>query len=91
MERSAVDARYRQVPRFYFHLYNDIETSDEEGVELADLKAARLVALINARFTAAESIKEEGHFVPTHRIDIENEQGQVLDTVYFGDAVEIEG
>jgi hypothetical protein len=79
------------VPRFYFHLYNDVDAPDLDGIELADLAAARQFALTNARFTAAETIKETGRLVPDHRIDIEDEQGKVLDIVYFADAVTIEG
>jgi len=29
------------VPRFYFHLIDDFDAPDEEGVELPDLEAAR--------------------------------------------------
>ena len=29
------------MPRFFFHLHNDIEAPDEEGLELSDLEAAR--------------------------------------------------
>lgn len=79
------------MPRFYFHLYDAVDAPDEEGVELPDLGAARQFAERNARFTAAETIKEAGYFVPDHRIDIENENGQVIDTVHFGDAVKVEG
>lgn len=77
--------------RFYFHLFNDIDAPDEEGIELLDLKSARAWALYSARFTASETIKEDGHFVPGHRIDIEDEHGNVLDTVRFSDAVKVEG
>ncbi len=78
------------MPRFFFHLHNDVDAPDEEGVELPDLASARQCALRNAQFTAAESIKDMGHIVGSHRIDIEEENGAVLDTVYFRDAVKIE-
>jgi hypothetical protein len=78
------------VPRYYFHLHNDVDASDPDGVELPSVEAARMVALHHARFTAAESIKDMGHFVGDHRIDIESDNGQVLDAVYFKDAVKIE-
>ena len=79
------------MPRFYFHLYDDLDAPDEEGVELADLETARGYARRNAVFTAGETIKETGRLVADHRIDIEDEQGNVLDTIYFRDAVKIEG
>ena len=78
------------MPRYFFHLYNDIEARDEEGLEFADLGTARSYTVHLARFTAAETIKDSGHFVGDHRIDIEDENGTVLNTVYFRDAVKIE-
>ena len=57
---------------------------------MADLATARAYAFHLAWFTAAETIKDHGHFVGDHRIDIENDKGAVLDTIYFRDAVEIE-
>lgn len=45
----------RGVPRYYFHLLNDLDAPDEEGKELPDLAAAREQARYNARFTAGEA------------------------------------
>jgi hypothetical protein len=67
-----------------------VDSPDTEGTDLADLTAARLWASQNVRFTAGETVKDKGHIIGDHRIDIENEHGQVLDTVYFRDAVKIE-
>jgi hypothetical protein len=78
------------VPRFYFHLHNDIDVPDDEGVDLPDLNAARAHAARQARVTFGETAKDEGRVVLHHRIDIENEQGTVLDTVHFRDAVSVE-
>jgi hypothetical protein len=78
------------VPRYFFHLYNDVEARDEEGIEMPNMGAARMAAIQNARFTIAETIKVQGRFVGDHRIDIEDDEGKVLDTIYFGDAVTIE-
>ena len=78
------------MPRYYFHLYNDVDAPDLDGVDLPDLAAARQWGLRNARFTAAETIKETGRLVPAHRIAIEDEDGKLLDTIYFRDAVSIE-
>jgi Domain of unknown function (DUF6894) len=57
---------------------------------MPDLATARAYSLHLARFSAAETIKDTGHFVGDHRIDIEDEQGKVLGTIYFRDAVEVE-
>ena len=78
------------MPRFFFHLHNDVDAPDPDGVELRTLDEARVVALHNARFSAGQSVKDMGHIVGDHRIDIEDENGTVLDTVYFRDAVEID-
>ena len=78
------------MPRFFFHLLNDVDAPDEEGKELPDLDAARNHARQNVRFTAAESLKEQGRVVLSHRIQIEDEEGNVLDTVYFSDVLSIE-
>ena len=78
------------MPRFYFHLYDDFDAPDPEGLEMADLATARVYALHLARFTAGETMKDHGSFVGDHRIDVENVEGKVLSRVYFRDAVEIE-
>ena len=77
------------MPRYFFHLHNDVDAPDPDGMELPSVEAARMVAMRHARFTAAETIKDMGHFVGDHRIDIEDSDGQVLETVYFRDAVSI--
>jgi hypothetical protein len=78
------------VPRYFFHLRNDLDVPDPDGVELRNLNEARAMATHNARFSAGQSVKDEGHLIGDHRIDIEDENGTVLDTVYFRDAVKIE-
>ena len=82
--------RFGTVPRFYFHLHNDMDVPDDEGVELADLEAARAYAIRQARDTFGQVAKDEGRVVLHHRIDIEDEHGQVLASVRFSDAVRIE-
>lgn len=79
------------MPRYYFHLYNDVDAPDDEGKELPDLKAAREVARDNARFTFSQTVMDEGRASLDHRIDIEDEHGRVLDTVWFRDVVRIAG
>jgi hypothetical protein len=78
------------MPRFYFHLLNDVDAPDEEGQVLRDLDEAREYARRSVLFTMAETIKEKGHLVKGHRVDIEDEHGNVLDAVYFRDVVSIE-
>jgi len=78
------------VPRFCFHLYDDLDVLDDEGIELPDLEAARAHAVRCARVTFAETAKDEGRVALHHRIDIADGQGAVLETVPFGDAVRVE-
>ena len=77
--------------RFYFHLLNDMDVRDEEGKDLPDLAAAQEYARHNARMLMGEMLKDEGHINLTHRIDIEDEHRRVLDTVWFRDAVQVQG
>jgi hypothetical protein len=79
------------MPKFYFHLHNDIDAPDEEGVELPSLEAAREYATENALFTMAQTLKDEAHINFHHHIDIEDEHGNVLETVRFKDVAKIEG
>lgn len=78
------------MPRFYFHLYNDMDVPDDEGEDLPDLAAARAYADRQIRALAGEMAKQEGRIPLWHRIDIEDEQGAVLDVVHFRDVVRIE-
>lgn len=74
--------------RFYFHLHNDVETHDEEGVELADTTAAVRHAKDEARTMAAESVGV-GHLNLSHCIEVTDKAGAGLLKVTFGDVVEV--
>ena len=78
------------MPRFYFNLYNDVVTIDEEGVELADLKAAELQARTAAAQIIAERIAEGDRLNLNHRIEVEDEQRHVVMTLRFSTLVEQE-
>ena len=82
--------RYRVVPRFYFHLHNDTDVPDQEGKDFPELDAAREWARRQARDLFGQLAKDEGRVVLHHRIDIENERAEVLDTAWFRDAVNVE-
>jgi hypothetical protein len=78
------------MPRFYFHLCDDMDVPDEEGKELPDLPAARAYAAEHARFELGEIVKREGRITLRDRIHIEDDQHRILETVYFSDVVKIE-
>jgi hypothetical protein len=77
------------MPRFYFHLHNDVDTIDEEGTALPDRSAAIEWAKVEVRAMAAESIRQHSHLVLHHSIRIEDESGEVVATVRFGDVVAV--
>jgi hypothetical protein len=76
------------MPRFFFHLHNDIDTHDEEGRDLPDIDAARRSAEHDARNMAAESVRA-GHLVLDHFVEVTGEEGRPLFRVTFGEVVEI--
>ncbi|HEU5285100.1 MAG TPA: hypothetical protein VFU20_01155, partial [Sphingomicrobium sp.] len=61
-----------------------------EGAELRDVETARRFATDSARVLMCETMKERGRINLNHRIDVEDEQGTVLTSVFFGDAVKID-
>jgi hypothetical protein len=78
------------MPKFYFHLYNDMDVPDDEGKDLLDLHSARAWASWQARVLVGETVKEEGRVPLKHRIDIEDERHEVVGSISFGDVVTIE-
>ena len=77
------------MPRYFFNLYNDIQSRDEEGEVLPDLEAVRARAISNARAMIAAEILDKGEFNLSHRVEVEDENGKVVLIVKFGDAVKI--
>jgi hypothetical protein len=77
------------VPRYFFHIFDDLDVSDDEGSQFADLKTARVFGVQNARALMCEALRVEGRINLNHRIDIEDEQGRVVGRVHFADAVTI--
>jgi hypothetical protein len=77
------------VPRFFFHLYDDLVSLDDEGAELADAGAARSKAVRDAREIACAEVLE-GHLNRKHRIEVVDESDSIIAIVEFGDAVKLE-
>jgi hypothetical protein len=78
------------MPRFFFHLYDDVIAQDEEGLDLPDVAAAREQALFSARALVAEQALL-GSIKLRHRIEVEDENGRPVLVLPFRAAVEIEG
>jgi hypothetical protein len=97
LARMAIEFRARQgggpdfpMPHFFFHLFDDMVTRDEEGKTLPDEAAARDYALHNIRELICDDAKK-GRINLAHWIEIADEQGQEVATVRFSEAVIIEG
>lgn len=75
--------------RYFFHIYNDCDTPDEEGLELPDDETAVARGTAEARNLAAESVVLHGHLVLSHRIEVVSESGGCVAVIRFGDAVTI--
>jgi hypothetical protein len=76
------------MPRFFFHLYNDMITTDEEGRELADVATARAVAVDEVRAVMTDEVLK-GRLTLSHRIVVADESGHVVATVRYADAVDV--
>jgi hypothetical protein len=77
------------VPRFFFHVFDDAEMLDDEGLELADAEAARGAALAGARSMICDQIKN-GRLILHHRVEVEDAAGAPVLRLAFGDAIQIE-
>jgi len=75
--------------RYYFNLFNDHETIDEEGIELADDDAAREWARREIQYQAGESVKMHGHLVLSHHMVIYDAGASQIDTITFGDVIAV--
>ncbi len=78
------------MPRYYFHVYDDVEALDDEGLDRADAEAAVAGAVNAARELAAEEVRR-GKLNLGHRIEVEDESGSVIAAVMFRDCVLVEG
>ena len=77
------------MPRFYLHIRDGDHTIwDEEGYDLPDLTAARAEAIQGARTVLSEKLKI-GEPLDGQRIDIMDEAGSLLATVWFKDVFRV--
>lgn len=77
------------MPRFFFHVHDDLYVEDEEGLDLPDADAARDGAIHSARCLMCDALMD-GRLVLHHRIEVCDEQQSVVDTIHFRDVVQIE-
>ena len=75
------------MPRYFFHHVTRAGlVRDLEGTDLPDLEHARSEAILDARSLLAGAIRE-GRDISSRSIQISDEQGNVLLTVPFAEAV----
>ena len=77
-----------QLPRYTFHLHNDLETEDLVGKVFPDLASAKAHATAQARLMVSFSADEYGKIDLRHFISVRDIDGSVLAMVRFEDAVQ---
>ena len=77
------------MPRYFFHIYDDVIVHDDEGMELADVAAARREAVAGIREMMCDQVRK-GRLVLHHRIEVEDAGGAPVLILAFADAVTIE-
>ena len=77
------------MPRFFFHLHNDVQVHDDIGTEFPSLDEARIKGVGAARGIMAEDIVTAGHITLSHRITIANAAGDKLLELPFRACVEV--
>jgi hypothetical protein len=78
------------MPRYFFHIADGERFPDEEGVVLADIRAAIQAAAAGAREIVAEDLKEGKALSLDHYIEVHDESGHVVAIVTFREAVGVE-
>jgi hypothetical protein len=76
------------MPRFFFHLHDHLTVLDEDGMEFADLEAAKACGIKEARSLAADQVRE-GKLDLNHRFDVADERGVVVHTIRFADVIDV--
>lgn len=72
--------------RYFFNIYNDDTTLDDEGALLADEHAARAHAVKAVRSLASETVLL-GHFFGSHRVEFVDLHQNKIGKVRFDEAV----
>lgn len=76
------------MPLYYFHVYNDDITMDDEGQDLPDVAAARAVAVKSARAMICDEVRD-GSLTLSNRIEVEDGDRRPVLTITYGEAVRI--
>ena len=76
--------------RYFFHVFNDETTIDQEGSECDGLDGARENAIEAARALVCECVSK-GHLNLDHRIEITDETNARVMTITYREAFTIQG
>lgn len=89
MPRKTSPMRSSLMPRYFFHLQDDIDVPDFEGAELLHLGEAKAYATRQIRALIGDNVRMNGCITLHHRIDVEDADHEVVATVRFQDALNI--
>jgi hypothetical protein len=78
---------YASMPRYFLDIVNGDTIEDPDGAEFGDIAEAREEAVLSARDLIGQDIKEGRPLGLTRRIDIRDDNGQVVDSVIFSEAI----
>jgi hypothetical protein len=78
-------SREASLPLFYFHLYNDEVLRDETGENFVDAATARIAAMRGISELIAEKIAAGERVDLRHRIEIEDDQAEIVCVLTFGE------
>jgi hypothetical protein len=77
------------MPRYFFHIHDELVALDDEGMELADMSAVRRQAVAGIHAMMCDQLAH-GRLVLHHHLVVEDEQGVEVLSLAFGDTVAIE-
>lgn len=78
------------MPRFYFHVRDDLDAYDHEGREFTCFEQAVVQATHEARDLAAHDLRA-GHLNLDHGLEIATEEGDVVLTMSFREVFTLQG
>jgi hypothetical protein len=77
------------MPRYYFHVHDDLDFEDEEGLDLPDVTAARAKAVEGARDLMCATLRD-GHLNLDHSIAVADGDHELF-RLKFRDVVQLRG
>ncbi|MBD8546927.1 DUF6894 family protein [Sphingomonas sp. CFBP 8760] len=75
--------------RFHLHVFAHVDAYDEEGIDRPSLEHAKQEAIVGARELIVSHIRNGQCICSSNRIEINDANGVLLDTVRFGDVLTI--